>query len=189
MQAESRTVDPDAPTPGHPATTRLFHWAVAVMVLVQIPVGIAMTSAPLAAVADPLYVVHKGLGSVLLLVVVARIAWRIVRRPPPFPDFMPPREQRIAHRTHVALYGLLLVMVVSGYVRTVGDSYPIELLDALGVPALLPSMPQTAAVMLVVHRFSSFALVALVAVHVAMVLKHHVVDRNPVLRRMWPPWS
>ena len=136
---------------GHGAVARLFHWTVAVMVVVQIPAGIAMTSEPLGAFADPLFILHKGMGAVLLVLVLARVVWRLTHRPPPFPDFMPSREQRIASATHAALYVMLVVMVVSGYVRTAGDGYPIELLDALGIPYRLPAMPDIAGAMLVVH--------------------------------------
>ena len=108
------------------AVARLFHWTIAIAVLGQIPAGIAMTSEPLQAWADPLFVFHKGLGVVLLVAVGARLVWRVRHPRPPFPDFMPPLEQRIAHWTHIAIYGLLLVMAVSGYVRTIGDGFPIE---------------------------------------------------------------
>lgn len=174
---------------GYGTGARVFHWLVAAMVVVQIPAGIGMTSEPLAALADPLFILHKGLGSVLLLVVVGRVAWRLTHRPPPFPDFIPARERRIAHATHLVLYGLLVLMAVSGYVRTVGDGYPIELLDAIGVPTLLPFMPGMARVMLVVHQFAVVGLIALVAVHVGAVLQHQLIAGNPVLERMWPPWS
>lgn len=166
---------------------RLFHWSIALLVVVQIPAGIAMTSEPLAAWADPLFVLHKGLGAVLLVMIVGRMAWRLTHTPPPFPSYMPPREQRIAHATHMALYALLLIMAVSGYVRTVGDEYPIELLNALGIPPLIPSMPEVAAVMLVVHRVAVFALVALIAAHVAAVVQRAWIDGHPVMDRMWPP--
>ena len=49
---------------------------------------------------DALYVFHKGMGAVLLVVVLARVAWRLFHRPPPFPDTMHPLEQKIAGRTH-----------------------------------------------------------------------------------------
>jgi len=172
---------------GYGTGARLFHWGIAILLIVQIPAGIAMTSEPLAEISGPLFVLHKGLGSVLLVLVVARVLWRLTHRPPPFRDFMPAREQRIAHMTHLGIYMLLLVMVVSGYVRTVGDGYPIELLDALGVPPLIPEMPSVAAAMLVVHQVTVFALVALVAVHVSQVLRHEWIAGNPVLDRMWPP--
>ncbi len=168
---------------------RLFHWIVAVLVILQIAAGVAMTSEPLAAAADALFVYHKGMGSVLLLLVLARAIWRATHRPPPFPEYMSALEQQVAGRTHAAIYALLVVMTVSGYVRTVGDGFPIELLDVLGIPPLLPPMPRAAAVMLVVHQFAVLGLVALVAIHVAMVLRHHLIERNPVLARMWPPFG
>lgn len=166
---------------------RLFHWIIAALVAIQIPAGIAMTSEPLAAYADPLFVLHKGLGVVLLVLVFGRVIWRATHPAPPFPAYMPPLERRIAHWTHMAIYGLLVTMVVSGYVRTAGDDYPIELLDVLGLPTLLPPMPDVAAVMLVIHQFAVIGLVALVAVHVGAVLGHHLIDGDPVLERMWPP--
>jgi len=172
---------------GYGSVARLFHWAIAAMVLVQIPAGIAMTSEPLSGFSDPLFILHKGMGSLLLVLIVARAIWRLWHRPPPFPDYMPPLEQRIAGSTHIVIYVLLIVMAVSGYVRTVGDGFPIELLDALGIPPLIPLMPEVARVMLVVHQFSVIALIGLVAVHVSAVMRHEMIDRNPALSRMWPP--
>lgn len=148
-----------------------------------------MLSEPLARLSDPLFVAHKGLGAVLLLLVLTRLAWRLTHRPPPLPDFVSPREQRIAEATHITLYLLLVVMVVSGYVRTVGDGYPIELLDVLGVPPLMPIKPRVAAIAWVVHQFTAVALVAVIAVHVSAVLRHHVIDGHPILARMWPPFG
>jgi cytochrome b561 len=36
------------------------------------------------------------------------------------------------------------------------------------------------------HRWTSYVLVALIALHVAAALKHAIVDRSGVLRRMLP---
>jgi cytochrome b561 len=143
----------------------------------------------LADFADPIFILHKGMGVVLLVLILGRIAWRLTHRPPAFPDYMPPLEQRMAHSTHIAIYVLLVTMVVSGYVRTVGDDFPIELLDALGVPPLIPTMPDVAAVMLVVHQFAVIGLIGLVAVHISAVMMHHLIQRHGTLRRMWPPWG
>lgn len=175
--------------PAYGTVARLFHWVIALMVVVQIPTGIAMTSEPLTDVADPLFILHKGLGSVLLLMVVGRVLWRVTHLPPPFPDFMPNLERRIAGATHRVIYLLLLVMAVSGYVRTVGDGFPIELLDVLGIPPLIPRMPEIARFMLVVHQFAVIALIGFVVVHISAVLRHALIDRNPVLARMWPPYQ
>lgn len=183
----TQTVEQPNGGPSYDPGARLFHWVVAVLVVAQIPTGVAMTSEPLQRWADPLFIFHKGAGSLLLVVLVARIVWRVGRRPPPFPDYVPKLEQRIAGATHIAIYGLLLVMAGSGYVRTVGDGFPIEALDALGIPPLIPLMPEVARVMIVVHQFAALALVALVAVHVSAVLRHRLIDGAPILARMWPP--
>mgnify|MGYP002623586020 FL=1 len=166
---------------------RLFHWSIAAFVAVQIPAGVAMTSEPLRAWADPLFILHKGLGSVLLVLVVGRIAWRVTHPPPPMPEGIPEPERRMARATHLTLYALLLLMATSGYVRTVADGYPVELLGALWVPPLLPRMPGLAAASLVVHQFAVFALVVLAAVHVGAVIQRDRIDGLPILERMWPP--
>lgn len=168
---------------------RAFHWGTSLTVAVMLTAGILMTSEPLAAWADPLYVLHKGLGSVLLVVVFARLAWRLTHPAPTLPDPVPPVQARLMRVTHATLYALLVVMTVSGYVRTVGDGFPIELLDALGIPPLLTDAPELAEYALVTHQISAYALTALIAGHVAMALNDKFVARKGIFRRMWPPWS
>jgi cytochrome b561 len=159
------------------------------MVFILLPVGVVMTSDLVQPWSDTLFVLHKGLGTVLLGVVAARFLWMLVRPGPdgPLPAGSPPAQRRLASLTHGTLYAVLLLQGGSGYVRTVGDGYPVELLDALGLPTLLPEMPGVASVMLLVHRLTAFLLTGLVAAHVAAVVQHTVVQRHGVIRRMWPP--
>jgi len=173
----------------HGGVTRTFHWLTAVGVAVMVPAGIAMTSEPLAGAADPLYVLHKGLGTILLVVIVARAVWGASHRAPPLPPGVPVVQGRMMLRTHVTLYALLLLQVLSGYVRTVGDGYPIELLDMLGAPTLLPPMPRAAAVALVVHQVTAYALVGLISVHVGVAVHDRWIGGTGIWSRMWPPWS
>jgi len=178
------------PQPSHGTVTRLFHWLVVLLVLIQIPAGIAMTvSAPVLEqrTIDVLYIIHKGLGAVLLVVILLRVLWRLTHRSLPMPGHWPPLERRIASATHGFIYLLLVVVPVSGYVRVIADGFPIELLDWLGVPPLLPNMPAAVSVASLVHRFAAFVLVGLVAVHIAEVLRHQLVERDGEMARMWPP--
>ncbi len=167
---------------------RLFHWLVVLLVLVQIPAGIAMIAPALEqGTIDRLFVLHKGLGVVLIVVVVARSLWRLTHRAPPMSESIPELERRMAVVTHWVIYAVLLTVAGSGYVRVVGEGFPIEMMDALGVPTVLPLMPGVASWASLVHRFGTFLLVALVAVHTAEVLRHHLVVRDGTLARMWPP--
>ena len=167
------------------AVARAFHWFTALAVPVMIAAGALMTSEPLSHLADPLFVLHKGLGTILLVVVVLRVGWRITHPPPELPETVAPRQRRLMRVTHISLYLLLVVMTVSGYVRTVGDGFPIELLDILGIPPLLPSMPEAARIALVVHQVTAYLLTALVAVHVGAAVQDALIDKRGIFRRMW----
>ena len=173
---------------GFGSGARIFHWLVLLLLLVQIPAGIAMIAPALEQEAiDRLFVLHKGLGVVLLLVVAARALWRLTHPAPPMSETIPEMERRMATTAHWVIYAVLLVVAGSGYVHVVGDGFPIEMMDALGLPTLLPLMPEVAKWASLVHRFSTFLLVALVAVHVGEVLRHHLVLRDGTMARMWPP--
>lgn len=175
-------------TPGHYGTvSRLFHWATALLVGLMIPVGVAMTSEGFDEISDALFVLHKGTGTTLLVLVVLRLAWRFTHSPPPPAPGMSSTQARLADWTHNVLYLLLLVMTVSGYVRVVGDGFPIELLDWLGIPTLLPEMPELAQRMAVVHKFTAYLFTATIAAHIAAAVHHGVASGKGILGRMWPP--
>ena len=177
----------DNALPGYGTGARLLHWITLVLILIQLPAGVAMTIEAVPALNDTLFILHKGLGCIFLLVVAARLVWKLSHPVPALPPRLPALQRRIAARMHWLLYGLLVVLPVSGYIRTVGDGYPIELLDALGIPPLVTGIPATAHVMRIIHAFSSYLLVALIAVHVGAAVHQQLFGRDNVLSRMWPP--
>ena len=74
---------------------RLLHWLVVLLLLVQIPAGIAMIAPGLEQGSiDRLFVLHKGLGVVLLVVVLSRVLWRLTHPAPPMSEAIPERERR-----------------------------------------------------------------------------------------------
>ncbi len=177
----------DHRSPGHDTLARLLHWMTVAALAIMIPVGMAMTSAGFGAIGDELYIVHKNLGVIILLLVAFRIAWRLIRRPEPLPASVPPLQRRIAGTTHALLYVFLLIMPITGYIRTVGGDFPIELLDALGMPPLVPVMEDTAEVFSVIHKFSAYAMLVLISAHVTAAFQHALIHRDGVMGRIWPP--
>ena len=176
------------PGGGWSVPSRVLHWGVAALVLVTILIGVAMTSEGFDGIRDGLYVAHKGIGVILLVLVTLRAVWRWATPSPPLPASIPETERRLATYTHRLLYALLFVMAVSGYLRTVGGGFPIELLDALGIPPLVGEMPIWADRLSVLHGFVAYLLVATVAAHVAVVVQHTWFGGTDILSRMWPPF-
>ena len=172
---------------GYDNVARLFHWATLLLVLVMIPVGLVMTQDIPRPLQDRLFVLHKGLGPLVFLVVLARLGWRLGHRPPPLPASVPAPQQRAAELVHAGLYGFLLLQAASGYVRVTTGGFPIEALRALGIPPLLPKSEAVAHAASVVHAVSAWILIALIAAHVGAAAYHGLVLRDGVVARMWPP--
>ena len=187
--AERRPIRTRDASPAYGTVARLFHWTIALMVFIQIPAGIAMTTEQFPTIGGALFILHKGMGSVLLVLVTARLIWRLTHPVTPLLPHLPRLQRRIAALTHGTLYVLLVVQPVSGYIRTIGEGYPIELLDALGIPPLIPYMPETALAMLVVHKFCAYTLTVLIGAHVAAAIHHALIERDGVMSRIWPPWG
>lgn len=173
-------------TPYRPLA-RALHWIVALLVLALIPVGVTMTQQGLdRSLQDTLFTFHKHAGLLVLVLVAWRLAYRAIHPAPPLPASMPRWQKGAAHVSHALLYVLLIVMAVSGYVRVAAGGFPIEALDALGMPKLAPRSDTIAETAKTIHGIVRYALVAFIIVHVGAALHHGLVRRDGIFSRMWP---
>ena len=183
--AASRT--PATSRAAYTPMARALHWIVALLVIATVPVGQIMIQEGLErSLQNTLFIFHKNVGVVILLLVLARLAYRAFNPAPPLPAEMPSWQKNLAHATHVLLYVFLLVMAFSGYVRVRAGGFPIEWLDAIGAPALVPRSDALAETAKTTHFYARFALVPLILMHVAGALHHGIVKRDGVFSRMWP---
>lgn len=167
--------------------TRFLHWLVAVMVLSTLPIGVIMLQEGLPRnVQNTLFILHKNGGVLILLLVLLRLVWRVRYPAPPRPDALPVMQARIAQGAHLALYAALLVMAISGYVRVRAGGFPIEMLDPLNLPALVPRSDSLAESAKSVHATARYVLAALILAHVAAGL-NHLRKKDGVFARIWPP--
>jgi cytochrome b561 len=172
---------------GYDRMSRILHWLTALIVLAMIPVGLVMTNVDDRAVQDPLFIFHKNAGALLLVLLTVRLVWRATHRAPPLPDSLPAIQKFAARATHAALYLLLIVMAVSGYVRVRAGGFPVELLDAIGVPSFVPRDDALAQTAKSIHARAKFGIGLFIALHVGAAAYHGLVRRDGVFSRMWPP--
>lgn len=163
-----------------------FHWAMAALVAAQFGLGWYMEGLPLGPEAFALYNLHKSLGLLALLLLAGRVLWRFASPPPPLPEEMPAPERLAARISHGLLYALLLLQPASGLVMAFASGFPTVVFDLFTLPSPMAASNALKDAFLVVHLASSFALAALVALHAAAALRHHLVLGDDVLRRMLP---
>ena len=174
----------------HPVT-KAFHWLTAVLILIAMPLGFIAndwaydTDAELATKAM-LFSAHKTLGVTIFAVALLRILWALTQAKPG--AFHPERraETFLAETVHWVLYGALVLVPLTGWIEHAATSGFAPILWPFGQG--LPFVPQSEAVaetFAAAHGILTKVLAAAVLLHIAGALKHHVVDRDATLRRMW----
>ncbi len=172
----------------------VLHWLVAAGILANIALAWVWPH-----LADervrPAIDLHKSLGITVLGLAIMRLLWRATHRPPPLPTSYQRWELRASHVTHGLLYLLIFAMPLSGWIMDSAwkdaATHPMFLFGAVPSPRIGAIMRLNPAARDHVHDlfgaahiWFSYAVYALVGLHVAGALKHEWIDREPELRRM-----
>ena len=170
------------------AATISLHWLSALAIVGLLALGLVMThliDSP--ARRFDLYQIHKSLGFVALFLLAARLAVRLTSHAPP-PLSTVAWERHAATAMHVALYFLTFVATISGWVTASATiiPVPIRFFRMFVIPNIVSSNAILEKQASLVHTLATWSMLALVAIHVAAALKHHLFDRDDTLRRMTP---
>jgi len=161
------------------------HWVIGVALLGQITFGFLLDeiaprgTPPRSAVIN----LHKSIGIVLALAILARLAWRLAHRPPPWPATMPAWQQRAATWAHRAMYACMVVMPVAGYTASNFSKHGVKFFGVVLKP-WGPDLPAVYDVFNGIHVGTAFVFTALIALHVAASLKHAWIDRDGIFERI-----
>lgn len=128
---------------------------------------------------------HRSVGILLLFATLLRIVWRVLQ---PTPKSHGQRLERLAAELgHIVLYALLLGVLVSGYLISTAEGDPISVFGWFQVPALITGLPDQATLAGKVHWYGAIALMVLSGGHALAAIKHHWIDHNDTLARMFTP--
>src|ERR1700739_699620 len=97
------------------AVAQMLHWSIVLLVVIQITLGIVAYNWPITDDRLTLLHTHRSIGLTIFVLMLARIGWRFVSPPPPLPSSITGLHRLAANGTHLALYGLLLVMPIVGW--------------------------------------------------------------------------
>lgn len=168
------------------ATAKSLHWVMAILIIGLLALGFYMQDLPLSPEKLKLYSWHKWAGVTAFLLVLVRLAWRAGHRPPPLPASMPELLQLVAHGGHLALYGLMLAMPLSGWLMSSAKGFQTVWFGLLPIPDLLAKDKALGDLLQNVHATLAVLFVLILVGHVAAALKHHFIDRDDILTRMLP---
>lgn len=167
--------------------SQLLHWAIAALVIAIAAIGLWMGDLPNTPRKIEVYALHKSLGLTLLALVAVRLAWRLYAGAPATLPGQPRWQTRIASLTHLALYALLLVMPLSGWLLNAWGGYPLRWFGLFNLPRVLARNHDLQQLATQVHEAGFWLLLLLVVTHAGAALYHHLFLHDSTLARMLPP--
>ena len=173
-----------ADTAYHPFA-KVLHWLTAVCVLGLLAVGLWMVGLPISLLKLKVYAWHKWIGLTVLVLTLARLSWRWRSPPPPLPDTVTAWERRIAPVSHGVLLVLLLAQPVVGWLMSSAGGVQVFWFGYLPLPNLVPRDQSLFGVLREAHETLAYALIAVISLHVLAVIRHDIMRRDGIFRRMW----
>ena len=160
-----------------------FHWLIAAAILFNLWLGIWHDDLPKAWKVMP---VHKAVGITVLVLSLARLAWRLTHRPPPLPIASPMWERTAAKGAHWLLYFLTIAVPLTGWMMvSAGTLRPLNWFGLFPIP-YLPIGKAAGSFGHEAHEILGYGLAALVVIHILAALRHHLLLRDSTLVRMLP---
>ncbi|HWT21145.1 MAG TPA: cytochrome b [Variovorax sp.] len=177
-------------------TAIALHWLIAVLMIANIVLILPVEHYPDAWV-RPAIDTHKSIGITVLGLVILRLLWRATHRPPALPGSYGALERFAAHAAHGALYLLMVLLPLSGWMHDSAwkdaATHPMQLFGLFEWPrigwimAIEPALKETWHTVLGgVHAWAGYVLYVLLGLHVLGALKHQFLDGEAELQRMLP---
>ena len=149
-------------------TQKILHWLIFVLIVLQYALHETMQEAwtlvrrGFAVEFDPLIAQHVAGGMLILILVIIRLYVRFKHGVPPLPEGEPPMMKFAAHATHWGLYGLMILLPVTGAMAWFGG--------------VLPAAQA--------HSALRIVMLLLVALHIGGALYQSFILKSDVMRRM-----
>ena len=191
----TRALDGGPRHSGYSRASILIHWTIALLIIGNLAGAFWMESLLHSDVAADKQLgfqviqLHKATGLTVLTLSALRLLLRLREGFVPLPAHMTPVERVAARLTHYGFYVLMLGVPLLGWAMTSASplQFPISyfgLFDwpmlPLGVDAALADTLEE------FHELGAFAIIGMLALHVAGALKHHFLDRDDVLAHILP---
>lgn len=173
------------PDAGYSPLAKGLHWLTAVLVFSLLALGLWMVDLPFGLPKLQAYAWHKWIGLCVLLLTIVRLASRRRAPPPALPATVTAWERRLAPFSHGTLLALLVALPLSGWLMSSAGGVAVYWFGVVPLPDLVPRDPLLFERLRTLHHWFAWTMMAVLALHLAAVVRHDVLRRDGVFRRMW----
>lgn len=162
---------------------RVLHGLIALGVVGLLIVGFIMADMEKSDLKYQIYGLHKSIGMMVLGLAVLRWLVRITADVPMLPEQFKCYERALAKLTYTFMYLAMLAMPLSGYLMSVWGGHPVAVFGYM-LPELLEKNLELGKAAWNFHGILAWVWVSLISLHVIGYLKHLIVDKENLLKRM-----
>ena len=170
---------------------RLLHWLIALMILGALVVGWTLGTLGFRGAVETfgqdmtnmLYEYHKTFGVLILGFMVLRIALKLMLPKPAYAEPLSRFEHIASNAVHGILYLAVVLMAVVGWLGTGASGFPVEFFN-WNLPAILAKDKALGETLFTLHYLLGIVITFAVAAHIGGALKHWLVNKDGVMRRM-----
>lgn len=163
---------------------RILHWILAIIIFGALASGIYMSYYAVAPDKYTIYAIHKAVGTTILALIILRYIIRSRIGVPDMPRQLSSWKSTMAKVGHYLLYLLVLITALSGYIMTSAGGYKFSWFSFFNVPLLIPENKYLADLAHNFHNILPYILLAAIAFHILATLKHVLIDKVNILKRI-----
>jgi cytochrome b561 len=172
--------------PTHPRLVILGHWLSVALLLAVFAIVLPREWIDDKATRSALLQAHRMAGLLIGWATIFRLGMRTRLPLADATPELPLWQHRASRLSQLAMYLLLLSLPVLGWLLTNARGQPVVLPGLGSLPVLLERDLDVADTLQLVHTWTAWILVSMVALHVGAAVWHHRIRRDGVLTAMWP---
>jgi len=164
----------------------VLHWLIAILIILNFIAAWISDDMPKA---EKMQVManHKAFGMTILVLTLVRIGWRLAYKAPPFEASLQVWEVAVAKVVHVLFYVLMLAIPLTGWAMASVGGHPVGWFGLFSFPALpVGSDRATGGTFHEMHEVLAWAMLVLLALHIAATIKHMFFDHDGTAARISP---
>ena len=178
--------------PRYALIQRLLHWAIALVVLGALAIGLIFAiydgfagtkEAFGEATTNLFYKYHKTFGVIILFAMIVRILVKLRLGKPAYAQPLSRFEHVASNAVHGLLYLGLLIMPVLGWLGTAAGGFPVQFFGWT-LPGLIGKDKALYEILMEFHGVIGWIMLICVLMHIGGALKHWLVNKDGVMTRM-----
>jgi cytochrome b561 len=166
-------------------TAKVLHWLVVALLLVQYLIGWLMPDIHRNMKPGAGMTFHISFGITILLLILARLAWRLAHPVAP-ESSLPPWQRLSSEAVHWLLYVLVLATTITGWLFASFRGWSVSLFYLVPLPMLASDNAAAGKAIDGWHQAMEWTLLVVIGIHVAAALAHIFIYRDRIMQRMLP---